>query len=99
MPAYEFRQFTSTRSILEIINWYKKMASPSQGESGGAFAQGGGSYVNGPFDNKAGNFGVNNGRNFIVLTAMKAPEENNVTVYLFHYRKGAAPESPTHAVR
>ncbi len=86
-PAYEFRQFVSTRNMLEIIDWYKKKASPGAGGTGDPFARGGGSYANGPFDNKAANFGVNNGRNFIVLTAMKAPEDGGVTVYLFHYRK------------
>jgi tetratricopeptide (TPR) repeat protein len=92
-PAYEFRQFTSTRNMPDIIDWYKKKASLGPDGTGDAFAQGGGSYANGPFDNAAANFGVNNGRNFIVLTAMKAPEDDRVTVYLFHYRKGPAQET------
>jgi len=88
MPAYEFRQFTSTHKMEEIIDWYKKKASPELDGEGNAFARGGGSYANGPFENAAANFGVNDAHNFIVLTAMKAPEDDRVTVYLFHYRKG-----------
>jgi hypothetical protein len=91
-PDYAFRQFTSSRSMPEIIDWYKKKSSPGADGTGDAFARGGGSYANGPFENRAANFGVNNGRNFIVLTLMKAPEEDKVTVYLFHYRKGPTPK-------
>ena len=94
VPSYGFRQFTTSRDMMDIINWYKKAASPGTCETKGAFGQGGGSYSNGPFDNSAANFGVNNGRNFIVITAMKAPGEDKTTVYVFHYRTAPPPAKP-----
>ena len=91
MPSYSYRQFTTSRDMREIVSWYKGRSSRKTCEEGGAFAQGGGAYSNGPFDNSAANFGVNNGRNFIVVTAMKAPGDEKTTVYLFHYRKAPPP--------
>jgi hypothetical protein len=90
-PSYEFRQFTTSRNMRDILNWYKRKASPKASEKGEAFAQGGGWFSNGPFDNLAMNFGVNNARNFIVITTMRTAGDDTVTVYIFHYRTAPPP--------
>jgi len=89
-PTYRYRQFITSKSLGEIINWYKTEASSSLGGKGGAFAYGSW-FSNGPFDDSAANVGVNNGRNFIQVTAMKGAGDDRTTVYIFHYRTAPPP--------
>ena len=90
-PSYRFRQFTTGRDMQDIVNWYKRKASARAGEKEEDFAKGGCWFSNGPFDNLAVNFGVNNARNFIEITAMRAPGDNTTAVYIFHYRTAPPP--------
>ena len=91
-PIYRCRQFTTFKSMGEIIKWYKTKASSSHG-GGRGFAYGSW-FSNGPFDDTAANVGVNNGRNFIQVSAMKGAGDDRTSVYIFHYRTAPPPSKP-----
>lgn len=85
LPRYNHRQFASTKGPKEILKWYKKAWSWSEDSSD--FADKGGSYWNGPFNDGSMNIGVNNAYNFIVISILPLSEGNERTVYVFHYHK------------
>lgn len=85
LPRYNYRQFASTKGPNEILKWYKKARSWSEDSSD--FAESGGSYWMGPFDDGSMKIGVNNAYNFIIITVLSLSEGNERTVYVFHYHK------------
>ncbi len=92
VPTYRYRQFTTFKTMGEIIKWYKTKASSSSG--GGRGFTYGSWFSNGPFDDAAANVGVNNGRNFIQVSMMKGAGDDRISVYIFQYRTAPPPSKP-----
>ena len=86
LPRYNYHQFASTKGPKEILKWYKKAWSWSE-EDSSDFADKGGGYSMGPYNDGSMKIGVNNAYNFIVISILPLSEGNERTVYVFHYHK------------